>query len=37
MTLETGSGDRLGNMNAFTAAALELLLDAIAAEAGTSA
>ena len=37
MTLETGSGDRLGNMHAFTAAALELLLDAIAAEAGTSA
>ena len=37
MTLETGSGDRLGNMHAFTAAALELLLDAIAAEAGSSA
>jgi PncC family amidohydrolase len=37
MTLETGSGDRLDNMHAFTAAALELLLDAVAAEAGGSA
>src|SRR4029077_19379464 len=33
ITLETGSGDRLGNMHAFAAAALELLFDAIAAEA----
>jgi nicotinamide-nucleotide amidase len=37
ITLETGSGDRLGNMHAFAAAALELLLDAIAAEAGGGA
>jgi nicotinamide-nucleotide amidase len=37
MTLETGSSDRLGNMHAFTAAALELLFEAIAAEAGASA
>src|SRR5262249_5350459 len=37
ITLETGSGDRLGNMHAFTAAALELLLDVLAAEAGTRA
>jgi nicotinamide-nucleotide amidase len=37
ITLETSSGDRLGNMHAFAAAALELLLDAIAAEAGAGA
>ena len=37
ITLETGSGDRLGNMHAFTAAALDLLLDVLAAEAGASA
>ena len=37
ITLETGDGDRLGNMHAFAAAALELLLDAIAAEAGGGA
>jgi PncC family amidohydrolase len=37
ITLETGSGDRLGNMHAFTAAALELLLDAIAAEPSAGA
>ena len=33
-TLETASGDRLGNMTAFTAAALDLLLRAIEADAG---
>src|ERR1700752_2458163 len=32
ITLETGSGDRLGNMHAFTAAALDLLLDGLMAE-----
>ena len=37
ITLQTGSGDRLGNMHAFAAAALELLLDAIAAEPGAGA
>jgi len=37
ITLETGSGDRLGNMHAFTAAALDLLLDVLAAEAGATA
>jgi nicotinamide-nucleotide amidase len=34
--LETGSGDRLGNMHAFAAAALDLLLDALLAEPRTS-
>src|SRR5262245_10373475 len=34
MTLETGSGDRLGNMHAFAAAALKLLIDAIAPHEG---
>ena len=33
ITLETGSGDRLANMHAFTAAALGLLLDALAGKA----
>ena len=37
MTLETGSGDRLGNMHAFAAAALELLFDAIAPHGGGGA
>ena len=37
ITLETGSDDRVGNMHAFTAAALDLLLDVLAAEAGASA
>src|SRR5438309_9399904 len=37
ITLETGSDDRVGNMHAFTAAALDLLLDALTAEAGASA
>ena len=32
ITLETGSGDRLGNMHAFTAAALGLLLEVLMAE-----
>ena len=32
ITLETGSGDRLGNMRAFTAAALDLLVDVLRAE-----
>jgi nicotinamide-nucleotide amidase len=32
ITLETGSADRLGNMHAFTAAALDLLLDVLRAE-----
>jgi nicotinamide-nucleotide amidase len=36
MTLETGSSDRFGNMHAFTAAALDLLADRLAAEAGSS-
>jgi len=31
ITLETGSGDRVSNMHAFTAAALDLLLDALGA------
>jgi nicotinamide-nucleotide amidase len=30
ITLETGSGDRVGNMRAFSAAALDLLLDVLA-------
>jgi len=29
ITLETGSGDRLGNMRAFSAAALDLLAEAL--------
>ena len=37
ITLETGSSDRVGNMHAFTAAALDLLLDVLTAEAGASA
>jgi nicotinamide-nucleotide amidase len=37
ITLETGSSDRLGNMHAFTAAALDLLLDVLAADAATRA
>jgi PncC family amidohydrolase len=32
ITLETGSNDRVGNMHAFTAAALDLLFDLLAAE-----
>jgi nicotinamide-nucleotide amidase len=31
ITLETGSGDRVANMHAFTAAALDLLLEVLAA------
>jgi nicotinamide-nucleotide amidase len=31
ITLETGSSDRVANMNAFAAAALDLLIDALAA------
>ncbi len=34
ITLETGSGDRVANMHAFTAAALDLLVDVLAAQAG---
>ncbi len=34
MTLETGSADRVANMRVFAAAALDLLLDALAAEPG---
>jgi nicotinamide-nucleotide amidase len=37
ITLETGSGDRVGNMQAFAAAALGLLADALAARDGTRA
>jgi PncC family amidohydrolase len=37
ITLETGSGDRLGNMHAFTVAALDLLADVITAETGSKA
>jgi hypothetical protein len=37
ITLETGSGDRLGNMHAFTAAALDLLLDMLAGDAAARA
>jgi PncC family amidohydrolase len=33
VTLETGSGDRVGNMHAFSTAALDLLLEMLAAEA----
>ena len=33
ITLETGSGDRVANMHAFSAAALDLLLEALAAKA----
>jgi nicotinamide-nucleotide amidase len=36
MTLETGSDDRVANMYAFSAAALDLLLDVLAVEAGKS-
>jgi PncC family amidohydrolase len=36
ITLETGSSDRLDNMHAFTAAALDLLAEMLAAEAGSS-
>ncbi len=32
ITLETGSGDRVANMHAFAAAALDLLLDALAGQ-----
>jgi nicotinamide-nucleotide amidase len=34
ITLETGSSDRIANMRAFSAAALDLLLDALSASAG---
>jgi nicotinamide-nucleotide amidase len=34
ITLETGSSDRVANMRAFAAAALDLLLEALAAERG---
>jgi nicotinamide-nucleotide amidase len=37
ITLETGSSDRLGNMHAFTVAALDLLADMLAVENGASA
>jgi PncC family amidohydrolase len=37
MTLETGSGDRLGNMHAFTVAALDLLADVITAKTDSKA
>jgi nicotinamide-nucleotide amidase len=37
ITLETGSSDRLGNMHAFTATALDLLLDVLAGDAAASA
>jgi nicotinamide-nucleotide amidase len=37
ITLETGSGDRVANMHAFSAAALDLLLEALAGEAGKPA
>jgi nicotinamide mononucleotide (NMN) deamidase PncC len=33
ITLETGSSDRVGNMHAFSAAALDLLLDVVAGAA----
>jgi nicotinamide-nucleotide amidase len=36
ITLETGSSDRVANMRAFSAAALDLLLAALAAEADNS-
>jgi PncC family amidohydrolase len=36
ITLETGSGDRVANMHAFAAAALDLLLDVLAAGSGRS-
>src|SRR5712691_3015440 len=35
--LETGSGDRVANMHAFTAAALDLLLEVLAADVGKRA
>ena len=37
ITLETGSGDRVANMHAFTAAALDLLLEVLAADVGKRA
>jgi nicotinamide-nucleotide amidase len=37
ITLETGSSDRVANMHAFTAAALDLLVDVLSAQAGKSA
>jgi nicotinamide-nucleotide amidase len=37
ITLETGSSDRLGNMHAFAAAALDLLADGLAAETDSRA
>ena len=36
ITLETGSSDRIANMHAFGAAALDLLLDAVAGNAATT-
>jgi nicotinamide-nucleotide amidase len=36
ITLETGSSDRIANMHAFSAAALDLLLDAVAGNAATT-
>jgi PncC family amidohydrolase len=37
ITLETGSGDRIANMRAFSVAALDLLLDALSAADGKTA
>jgi nicotinamide-nucleotide amidase len=37
ITLKTGSADRVANMHAFSAAALDLLLDVLAVEAGKTA
>ena len=37
ITLETGSGDRLANMRAFSAAALDLLLEVLSKQAAKSA
>src|SRR5262249_4832385 len=37
ITLEPGRGDRLGNMHAFPAAALDLLLEVLARDTATSA
>ena len=36
ITLETGSGDRVANMRAFAAAALDLLAETLAAQGGTA-
>jgi PncC family amidohydrolase len=36
ITLETGSGDRVANMQAFSAAALDLLLDVLTGEAAAT-